>query len=168
MPYRLKIETFKMSAEAVVVDANLLVLLVVGLASESYITRHKRLKAYSVADYRLLLALISAHSRMIVTPNAVTETSNLVRNIAEPACTHILQVLGVLLEEVEERYIASRDAARHQDFRRLGITDAALLNDSLQSAVLLTSDLDLYLAAARAGQKVVNFTHHIEANRPSA
>ena len=157
-----------MPAETVVVDANLLVLLIVGLASESYITRHKRLKAYSVADYRLLRTLISAYSQIIVTPNTMTETSNLVRNIAEPACTHILQVLGVLLEQAEERYVASRDAARHHDFLRLGITDAALLNASLDGAALLTSDLDLYLAAASSGRRVVNFTHHIEANRPSA
>ncbi len=157
-----------MPAETVVVDANLLVLLIVGLASESYITRHKRLKAYSVADYRLLRRLISAYSQIIVTPNTVTETSNLVRNIAEPARTHILQVLGVLLEQAEERYVASRDAARHRDFLRLGITDATLLNDSLQSSVLLTSDLDLYLAADSAGHTVVNFIHHIEANRTSA
>ena len=32
--------------------------------------------------------------------------------------------------------------------------------------ILLTSELDLYLEAARQGMKAVNFIHHIEANRP--
>ena len=38
----------------VVVDANLLVLLVVGAASTRFISRHKRLSAYAIEDFELL------------------------------------------------------------------------------------------------------------------
>ena len=66
-----------MPAKAVVLDANLLVLFVVGIASPSYIAKHKRLAAYTENDFALLTDLLSAAGSVIVTPNIVTETSNL-------------------------------------------------------------------------------------------
>ncbi len=158
-----------MSAEAVVVDTNLFLLLVVGMASDSYVVQHKRLRQFSVEDYHLLLTLLSTYSQIIVTPNTVTETSNLAVYISNPtARPYILQALGCLLETAKEHYIASRDVAISPVFLRLGITDAALLHTDLSNALLLTADLDLCLEAAHQGRPVINFNHHIEANRPSA
>jgi hypothetical protein len=147
-----------MPASAVVLDANLLVLLVVGVASGSYIAKHKRLRAYTENDYSLLTELLSTEPIIIVTPNVVTETSNLAAHIAEPARSHIHRVLRRLLKTTEERYVESI-------FYVLGITDAAILDVLSDGHTLLTADLDLYLEALRHGHKAVNFIHHIEANR---
>jgi hypothetical protein len=155
-----------MPADAVVLDANLLVLLVVGLASTAYIPRHKRLKAYSVNDHSLLTEFLSRASRIVVTPNTVTETSNLAGQIAEPARTHIFSVLRALLQNTDEVYIESQRASEHAAFLRLGVTDAVLLSTMTENHTLLTADLDLYLQASRQGMKAVNFNHHIDANRP--
>ncbi|MSP01969.1 MAG: hypothetical protein EXR07_13095 [Acetobacteraceae bacterium] len=154
-----------MPADAVVLDANLLVLFVVGAASRSYIAKHKRLRAYTEKDFTLLLDVLSASPRIVVTPNTLTETSNLLRQIAEPARAHIYAVFQALLADTDEVYVESDRAARHAAFPRLGLTDAALLTVVTAGHVLLTADLDLYLAADRQGQAVINFTHHIEANR---
>jgi hypothetical protein len=154
-----------MPASAVVLDANLLVLLVVGVASGSYIAKHKRLRAYTENDYTLLTELLSTAPNIIVTPNVVTETSNLAAHIAEPARSHIHRVLRTLLKTTEERYVESKLAAEHVAFIRLGITDAAILDVLSDGHTLLTADLDLYLEALRHGHKAVNFIHHIEANR---
>ena len=78
-----------MPANAVILDSNLLVLLVVGTTSRSYIGKHKRLRAYTDRDFVLLLEVLSAAQRIIVTPNTVTETSNLAGQIAEPARSRI-------------------------------------------------------------------------------
>jgi hypothetical protein len=153
--------------DVVVLDANVLVLLVVGMASASYISRHKRLRAYTEADYHLLTTLLPTFSRIVVTPHTVAETSNLAGQIAEPARTHVFEVLAALLQEAVEVYVQSRDAAKLPAFRRLGATDAALLLVTDGTGVLLTADLDLYLEAGRLGRQVVNFTHVIEANGPS-
>ena len=53
-----------MPVNAVILDANLLVLLVVGLYSRSYIARHKRLAAYSEKDFDLLSAYVASASRL--------------------------------------------------------------------------------------------------------
>ncbi len=155
-----------MPVNAVILDANLLVLLVVGLYSRPYIARHKRLAACSEKDFDLLSAYVASASRLIVTPNTVTETSNLAGQTSEPARGKILMMLGRLLQTTEEVYVDSKFAAEHPAFPRLGLTDSVLLNVADEGRTLLTADLDLYLAALRHGQSAVNFNHYIEANRP--
>ena len=117
-----------MPANAVVIDTNLLVLLIVGIASPSYIARHKRLQAYTRQDFLLLTDFLSRARRVVVTPNTVTETSNLARQIAEPARSHIHRVLHAFLQTSEEVYVASKTAANHAALLRLDVADAALLD----------------------------------------
>ena len=49
-------------------DANLLVLLVVGSESRDIIPRHRRLEDYSAEDYDILLDLLRDADRLFVTP----------------------------------------------------------------------------------------------------
>jgi hypothetical protein len=154
-----------MPANAVVLDANLLVLFMVGTASVSYIARHKRLRAYTARDYDLLVKLLASAPTVCVTPNTVTEASNLARQIDDPARTEISDVLRRFLGEAHEIYVASLRAADAAIFVRLGITDAGLLDSDFADHVLVTADLDLYLEATRQGREAMNFNHHIEASR---
>ena len=132
-----------MPGETFLLDANILLLLVTGLASPSYIAIHKRLRAYSTKDHVLLQKLLSTASGIVVTPNIVTETSNLARYTGKPVRGDILRVLRALLHETGEIYIESRVAAGHPAFPRLGLTDAALLQAEFAGHVLLAADLDL-------------------------
>ena len=65
---------------AIVIDTNLMVLLVVGSASEDFITKHRRLKGYTVDDFRLLGLLIAEYSDMVLVPHILAEVSSLVRH----------------------------------------------------------------------------------------
>jgi len=156
-----------MPASSIVLDANLLVLLIVGLASPSYIASHKRLRAFTVGDFLLLKDLLASAASIVVTANSVTETSNLARQIAEPARTSVSRILRelVIRAETQELYIPSSQAVEQAAFLRLGITDAATLDTLGPDNKLLTVDLDLYLEALRQGKAAENFTHYIEAAR---
>ena len=146
----------------IVLDSNLLLLFVVGLASQGYIAAHKRLQAYSTDDFVLLQRILSAARKVVVTPNILTETSNLAGQIAEPARTHIYRVLKALVEDalaVEEQYVESRQAVARDEFTRIGLTDSAILEITTVSHTLLTVDLDLYLAALKQGYKAENFNY---------
>jgi len=154
-----------MPPSAILLDANLLVLLVVGLASPDYISRHKRLKAFTIEDFELLRGLLTSVQRIIVTPNIVTETSNLAGQISEPARGRIFTVLRALLAGLVEVYEPSQSCAATEPFLRLGITDAASLAVRMDDLTILTTDLDLYLESARVGRGAINFNHHIAANR---
>ena len=64
--------------DVVIVDSNLLLLLIVGSASMSYIDKHKRLSgAYSIEDFSTLGKIISEFSEIVSIPHVLTEVSNL-------------------------------------------------------------------------------------------
>ena len=95
-----------------------------------------------------------------VTPNTLTEASNLLGQHGEPQRSRLLLMLRALIEQSPESVVASVEAARHDVFPRLGLTDAALLEVVSADAPLLTVDLDLYVAALASGDEAaINFNH---------
>ena len=157
-----------MKSHAIALDSNLLLLYVVGSASPGYIAKHKRLHpVYTETDFDLLVQQVSAFSVLILTPNTVSETSNLIDHISDPARTHIYQVLRALLAALpafEERYVSSASAANRVELAKLGITDCALLTLCAEGIPLLTVDLQLYLSANRFCENATNFNHLREAH----
>ena len=143
---------------ALFIDANLIVLLVVGQAGRGLIARHRRTKMFTVEDYDRLIQAISPVDKLRVTPNTLTEASNLLGQHGEPQRSRLLLKLREFIERNPETVIASADAARHVAFPRLGLTDAALLEVVSADAPLLTVDLDLYAAALASGEEAaINF-----------
>jgi hypothetical protein len=146
-----------------IIDTQLLLLFVVGATRRSYIGKHKRLRAYSEADFDLLLEVISDYENVVVTPNTLTETSNLLGyKIQEPMRSEVFTVFGAIIQNTDEIYVESRALCGHKEFVTLGLTDAALHDLSDDRNILLTADLNLYLAAAKNG--AVNF-HYLRVER---
>ena len=142
------------------IDANLFVLLVVGSVGRDLIAKHRRLREYTVDDYETLLDLLDPVDQVFVTPNTLTETSNLLAQHGEPERSHFFQMLRFLIQQSEEIVVASEAASSNSKFARLGLTDAALLEVVTAETPVVTVDLDLYLEATRRGQNAaVNFTH---------
>lgn len=146
----------------IILDTQLLVLYVVGLASPQYIRRHKRLGSYTEADFDLLSNMLARAPYVVVTANVFTETSNLLPYIAEPARTRIMEKFRELVASLDENYVPTEQAAQRAEFVRLGLTDAALLEAGDASSTLLTADFGLYDAALRSGRQVENFNHYRE------
>lgn len=144
-------------------DSGLLVLLILGLASKDLIGRHKRVREYSVADFDLLARILGGYRPIVVTPNVWTETSNLVRQTAEPLRSNVGHILRKLISDADEAYVTSKSASEREEFLRLGLTDAGLLELKPSTIPLLTVDLDLYLAALKLGRAAINFNHLREA-----
>lgn len=61
----------------IVIDANALVLLVVGLMDKKLIAQHKRTSIYQVQDFEDLFNFIQDLSNVVVLPNVWTEVDNL-------------------------------------------------------------------------------------------
>lgn len=145
----------------VYLDANLLVLLVVGETDRKIIAKHKRLSEFDEEDYERLVGLLSRMGQILVTPNTLTEASNLLAHHEEPEKSRIFEVLRILIEEYEEIVVTSQIASRNREFRRLGLTDAVLLEVISNEKPLITVDLDLYLAAInREADSAINFRHY--------
>lgn len=148
-----------MRAEALILDTNLLVLFVVGTASRENIGRHKKLTQFTPDDFDALVSLVNNATAVYVTPHTLTETSNLASYIAEPARSAISEVLRAIARTSEERSVPSATASQNPAFIRLGLADAAVIESLTSEAVVLTTDLDLYLAALAQGKQAVNFNH---------
>lgn len=148
-----------MNLEILLIDTNLLLLYVVGTASRHYISTHKRLTSFLSKDFDVLLDLMKKAKTVLVTPNTLTETSNLAMQIPNPARTHIASVLRDVIHMAAELYVPSKTASARQEFVRLGMTDSALLEALTTDVALLTVDLDLYVAALKNHRNSINFNH---------
>lgn len=150
-----------MGGKSIVLDTNLLILLIVGLASPEYINQHKRTNTYTEDDYSLLLSIVSEFSKIVLLPNTLSETSNLIGQFkSEPARSHIFKTFHTIIFTWGEIYVESRHGAQRVEFARLGLTDSVLLHVISSEHTLLTDDLDLYREAAKNGYEVINFNHH--------
>ena len=150
-----------MLPEKIYIDSGLLALLVVGATDKNLIAKHRRLREFDEGDYERLVSLINHVDQILVTPNTLTEASNLLAQHGEPERSRIFEVLGILINEHEEIVVTSKNASRNSEFTRLGLTDAALLEVISNSNPLITVDLDLYLTAIRKeGQSAFNFRHY--------
>ena len=142
------------------IDSNLLLLLVVGRSSRDIIAKHKRLRQYTARDYDILLDLLADVDQVLVTPHTLAEASNLLAQHGEPERSRLFDQLRHLIHESKEVIVTGTDASSHNAFKRLGLTDAALLNVATNETPLLTVDLDLYHEATRKEpHAAINFNY---------
>ena len=144
------------------VDSMLLVLLVAGRTDRRIIGKHRRLDTYSDNDYETLLDLIEEMGRIVwVTPNTLTEASNLLGQHASPEREQLLDTLSALIFESREVMVESAAVAGMERFRELGLADSVLLSAASKERPLLTSDGQLHIAAlALNAEGAINFNHH--------
>ena len=149
-----------MALKGIFIDANLLVLLVVGMTDQALISKHRRLRRFMVEDYERLIELIRQAGQVFLTPNTLTEASNLLAQHPNPERSRFFAVLRHIIGKSEETVVESKTASRNNAFVRLGLTDAALLEVVSEETPLVTVDLELFRAAFAKGQvAALNFTH---------
>ncbi|MDR3495795.1 MAG: hypothetical protein P4L82_14455 [Ancalomicrobiaceae bacterium] len=146
-------------ARRLILDSCLLVLFIVGLTDKHRIKAHKNLKAYDVDDFERLERIVNSHKELVINPNVLAETSSLIRQTDENFCSDVTLTLGKLIGHSEEIYIKSDTAICRTEYDWLGLTDAVLLELAVDDTHLLTVDVKLYLAAAKAGLEVTNYNH---------
>ncbi|WP_211923263.1 hypothetical protein [Duganella radicis] len=110
-------------------------------------------------DYDTLLKIIENAAEVLVTPNILTETSNLAGYISEPARSEVLSVLRKLASSAPETYIPSEIACQRPEYLRLGLTDASIVEACSGDTTLITTDLSLYLATLASGANAINYHH---------
>lgn len=151
----------KYQSKGVLVDANLLLLFFVGTVDRSLIGRFKRTRGFEVEDFELLSRLLAVFKKRIVTPNVLTEVSNLAGQLEG---LHRRRVFATIrdafdLLSVSEQYVPSRAATQRMDFLKYGLTDAALLALADKKMLLLTSDGPLAGYCEFHGLDALNFNH---------
>lgn len=146
----------------VLLDANLLLLYVVGKTRQDLIGKHRRVKQFNSRDYPLLRKMLCSFSQIILTPNIVTECSDLLSD--EPKDDFAKSNLKAFIENddfiVFEQYVQSRSAVRMAEYNYLGVADCSLLSLVDSNTVLLTMDHRLAEAATKKNPYSLNFNHY--------
>lgn len=127
----------------ILIDANALTVLLVGLVDVKLIGRHNRTSIYQEQDYYDLLAIIESFDKLIVLPNVWTEVDNLLNDFSgNHKYEYILQITDTI-KSTSEKYITSSKATESDCFFDLGLTDSLLLEYSKECKLLVTADSKL-------------------------
>lgn len=145
---------------ALFLDTNLLLLLLAGITAPDRLTRLKRLEAYTLDDFELLHQIVRQASRVVTTPNVMTEVTNLTDWWDPTLRREVHRSLRIALDSWLETYVSSKLASREEAFERLCFSDcAAAIACSDGGLQALTVDVDLYLELSRRGVECMNFHH---------
>lgn len=147
-------------ASRLALDANILLLLAYGTVNKDSLGKKRRVKEYMPDDYEILCKVASRFQQIVVTPNVVTECSDLFSDNDDYREKEWLKAFLGSNESLRiEQYVPSKDAASLEQYRYLGIADCSLLSLIDDNTVLLTTDSKLYLAAAMLNPRCMNFNH---------
>ena len=129
----------------ILIDANALVLLIVGMIDEKLIAKHKRTSIYSEKDYRDLLSAIGSLDRLVILPNVWTEVDNLLNRLSGSHKWPYVTLMKLLVEQTTEEHIASIVGINSDYFISEGLTDSLLIElwKQKQYDFLITGDSKL-------------------------
>ncbi|MFI3187265.1 MAG: hypothetical protein QX198_14915 [Methylococcaceae bacterium] len=148
-------------------DTNVLLLFIFALYQPEKIGL-KRLSKYVKEDGDLLIQYVDQFRRILTTPHVLAETSNLARQISKGKHSKVLadSLYPLFCHNTQGSFVKVpiNDILVNAGlFGKLGLTDACIATLAQEKQLLLTDDLDLYIAACSNGGDVINFTHMREA-----
>jgi rRNA-processing protein FCF1 len=148
----------KHRANGLLIDANLLVLYLIGKTNQNRIAKFDRTQQFTIAEFRMLERFVNQFRRIVTTPHVLTEVSNLAR-LRGTELKMLRTTFREIMDRSREIYDESRAIAFDASFLSLGLTDAAISMAARHEMLVLTDDLDLYWTLGRRGIDVINFNH---------
>ena len=142
---------------AVLLDANLLLLVVVGGFDPALIGR-KRLAEYTAADLRRLTGLIAPFARTLTTPHLLAEVSNLADQcVPRDRWPTFRGYLADVYGRLDERWVPAVELGRTPAFARLGLADAAIAHLADGRTLVLSVDAQLCNLLVAVGVTAQNY-----------
>ena len=146
--------------KGIVLDTNILILLAVGSFDQNQISKFKRTQNFELTDFLLLRDFVSEFKKIIVTPNVLTELSNLTDKWNKQTTNYrFFKYLAELIKKLEERTFDSRFLADKTAFVKLGLTDCSLSELGQEQLLVLTDDLELAHFLETQKLPCLNFNH---------
>ena len=114
---------------------------------------------FSIDDYKLLTCILTSFRSRHVTPNVLTEVSNLASQLDGNKQQVVFEVLRSAVAVLKEHYVPSQHVTQQKEFFKFGLTDAALVLLTRKRLLLLTMDFPLANYCSSIGADVINFTN---------
>lgn len=141
------------------VDANLLLVYFVGSYDPTQITKFKRTRAFTEDDFYTLAALITFFSKIVTTPNVLTEVNSLSNQLPESIKPSYYSEFAQRVDTLEEHFLESRSVSRAAHFARFGLTDSGIVELVKDKYLVITDDLRLASYCQNTGIDVINFNN---------
>jgi hypothetical protein len=149
----------KQQGKGVFVDANLLVLLLIGIVNPNRIPNFKRTQDFTIEDFRILRRLVEWFGEpLVATPHVLSQVSDLT-DLAGREGISVRKLLKSTVEVIDERYDEARSLVAHPLFNRFGLGDASVAAVCERNIVVLTADVQLQIALASLRLDAINFNH---------
>lgn len=146
--------------KGLLLDANILLLLLVGTVDRELVQRFKRTSQFTAEDYDLLVGLLDRFKTLVTTPHILSEVNSLAGQLTDRFKVEFSSVFARGIESVlDEQNVRSADAARHTLFPAIGLTGAGIAHLVPGRYLVLTDDFELAGRLEALGADVVNFNH---------
>lgn len=146
--------------KGILIDTNILLLWFVGTVNRERIAKFKRTEQFLPEDYDLLVQILSYFSKIITTPNILTEVNSLANQLGEPERSQCFAIFAQgVATKLDEFYIESQTAVSEEKFTKFGLTDCGILNLASNRYLVLTDDLKLANYLQKSGVDTINFNH---------
>jgi rRNA-processing protein FCF1 len=147
----------------VLLDTNLLLVLLTGMAGARLFARFDRVNDYTFDDYELLVWLLGKFHALMITPHILTEASNLANKLSGEYKHDWYANLALFVSSpqqgstgIDEVWMPAKELAKMPEFVTNGITDSAVAGLA-SDALVITADYRLSGALRRKGTAVINF-----------
>jgi hypothetical protein len=151
----------KYRSKGLLVDTNLLLLYLIGVARPDRVTTFKPItnQGFIWEDFERLNRIVSGFNRLITTPHIMTEVSNHLGKTKGQDRHDLCQIIRRLTQLWDERYATSAALSQRDEFAKFGLTDTAISEAAPGRFLVITVDFELtgYLAKKRVD--VINFNH---------
>lgn len=145
--------------DGVVVDANLLLLYLVGECNSSWIKQFKRTASFGIEDYRVLSRLLKRFNRILTTPNILTEVNGMANQLQKKRKEAFAKLMTARIAQMNEEFVESRTASTREEFAEFGLTDSAIVCVGETDSLVITDDLPLYHLMSGLELPCINFNH---------
>lgn len=141
--------------KGILIDSNILLLFLVGTYNPLRIQNFKRTQKYTVEDFDLLKSFVKFFTKVITTPNILTEVSNLCSDLPEQFKLEFVKQIEVL----KEHYVPSSEISKLEHFKKYGLTDSGIINLVKGKYLVLSDDLPLVGYLQSKYIDAINFTN---------
>lgn len=143
-------------------DTNVLLLYFVGVYDPGLVENFTRTRnrGFTSGDFHILAHILKQFEKFIITPHVLTEVSNWLAYLKEPARSVCLDRFASDIRRMSEKITPASTLSKDPAFMLFGITDAAIIDAIPPGAYLvITDDLPLYNYLSGRGVDVINFNY---------
>jgi hypothetical protein len=150
---------YRYQSRGILIDANLLLVYFVGSYDPTRIPKFKRTITFTVDDFYTLSFVFRFFTKVVTTPNILTEVSNLSNQLPDDIKPLYYSEFAKKLSELEEQYIASINISTLEHFKKFGLTDSGIIELVKDRYLVLTDDLKLASYLQNVGIDALNFNN---------